>query len=166
LLLESCAKEIKSALVPIISEESPLLKSAAKTTRGNNFLGYPWTIIDFPRKFENDGFMALRTLCLRGHCFSITLHLSGETLKQYSERLTERANEIPEEYYVSMNADEWMHIIDEKNYRTANDLRSHFKEEIVKSSYLKIARKIPFEEAETLPQKAAETAFLLFNLLR
>lgn len=165
-LLESCADEIKSALTPLLPEESPLLRSAAKTTRGNNFLGYPWTIIDFPRKFDNDGFMALRILCLRGHCFSITLHLSGETLKQYLIRITERKNEIPDNYFVSINADEWMHIIDEKNYQTAQKIKTVFDQEISRTEYLKIARKVAFEDAEKLPQITAETAVILFNLLR
>ncbi|HOS49302.1 MAG TPA: hypothetical protein PLG57_11725 [Bacteroidia bacterium] len=165
-LLEACSAEIRAALEPLFPEDSPLLKSAAKTTRGNNFLGYPWTIIDFPRKFESEGFMALRILCLRGHCFSITLHLSGETFKYYADRILSRKDEIPSNYFISTNADEWMHIIDEKNYRNMNNPDIDFEKELETTSYLKIAHKIPFEEAESLPQQAAETARILFEILR
>ena len=165
-LLEACAESIKAALTPILPEDSPLLRSAAKTTRGNNFLGYPWTIIDFPRQFEAEGFMALRILCLRGHCFSITLHLSGEIFKQYEERILLRKDAIPKHYYFSANADEWMHIIDEKNYWPMNQASIEFDKEIKRSSYLKIAHKITFEEAETLPQQAAESARILFEILK
>ncbi len=165
-LLESCSNEIRAKLEDVLPSNSALLKSAAKTTRGNNFLGYPWTIIDFPRSFEADGFLALRTLCLRGHCFSITLHLSGETFKRYADRITQRLHEIPSDYFISINADEWMHIIDEKNYVPLNDKKINLSQEIRKSNYLKIARKISFEDAEKLPTQVAEAALLLFNLLR
>jgi|GEM_PF-6833802 hypothetical protein len=165
-LLEACSESIKAALTPILPEDSPLLKSAAKTTRGNNFLGYPWTIIDFPRQFEAEGFIALRILCLRGHCFSITLHLSGEIYKQYQERISQRKDSIPKHYFFSANTDEWMHIIDEKNYFKMNEAGINFENEIRQSSYLKIAHKIAFEDAETLPQQAAESARILFEILK
>jgi hypothetical protein len=58
-----------------------------------------------------------------------------------------------------------MHIIDEKNYWQMNHPDIDFSKELEKSSYLKIAHKIPFEEAESLPQQAANTARTLFEIL-
>ena len=164
-LLEACAVEIKAAWEPLLTSDDPLLRSAAKTTRGNNFLGYPWTIIDFPRKFEADGFLALRILCLRGHCFSITLHLSGEPFKYYLKNIIARKSQIPSHYFLSANSDEWMHIIDEKNYWRMDQSEIDFSKEIQNSTYLKIAHKIPFEDADSLPRIAGETAKLLFEIL-
>lgn len=165
LLLEACTDAIKSSLEEFIPSDSTLLKFSPKITRGNNFLGYPWTIVDFPRNFESDGFLALRTLCLRGHYFSCTLHLSGNVFKHYSKRLEERFQEIPGEYYVSINADEWMHIIDEKNYEQIKENDKELESKIKSSEYIKIARKITFEEAESLPAKTAEMARILFTIL-
>src|SRR5438309_4807722 len=55
-----------------------------KISRGENYLGLPYVILDYPRQFAKDDVFAIRSFFWWGNFFSITLHLSGSYLKQYS----------------------------------------------------------------------------------
>src|SRR5690349_18207930 len=48
-----------------------------KISRGENYLGLPYIILDYPRKSGGDGICFIRTMFWWGHFFSSTLHVSG-----------------------------------------------------------------------------------------
>src|SRR6187402_1155865 len=56
--------------------EAPL-KVSPKISRGENYKGLPWLVLDNPRYFQHNNIFAIRTMFWWGNFFSITLHLSG-----------------------------------------------------------------------------------------
>jgi len=56
--------------------EEPL-KISPKISRGENYKGLPWLVLDNPRYFQHNNIFAIRTMFWWGNFFSITLHLSG-----------------------------------------------------------------------------------------
>ena len=48
-----------------------------KISKGENYKGLPWVMLDYPRVFGKEDVYAIRTFFLWGHAFSITLHLKG-----------------------------------------------------------------------------------------
>jgi hypothetical protein len=53
-------------------------RSEPKISRGENYKGLPWVMLDYPRVFGREDVFAIRTMFWWGHAFSVTLHLKGE----------------------------------------------------------------------------------------
>ena len=66
---------------PVIPNSSP------KISRGENYRGLPYMVLDYPRIFEKDATIAIRTIFWWGNFFSVTLHLSGKYKKGYETEL-------------------------------------------------------------------------------
>src|SRR5215467_3803243 len=54
-----------------------------KISKGENYSGLPWLMLDFPRFFEKEKVFAIRTMFWWGNFFSTTLHLSGQYKETY-----------------------------------------------------------------------------------
>ncbi len=67
-----------------------VLHTTPKISRGENYLGLPWQILDYPRIFTKDHVFAIRTMFWWGRYFSTTLHLSGKWKTQYGETVFSR----------------------------------------------------------------------------
>src|SRR5438105_15186190 len=57
-----------------------------KISKGENYRGLPYLILDYPRLFEKENILAIRTMFWWGNFFSITLHLAGSYKKQHEEK--------------------------------------------------------------------------------
>src|SRR6185436_1888331 len=71
--------------------EEPL-KISPKISRGENYKGLPWLVLDNPRYFQHNNIFAIRTMFWWGNFFSITLHVSGNNKAKFLERI---AGNIP-----------------------------------------------------------------------
>src|SRR5215470_1613424 len=58
-----------------------------KISKGENYNGLPWLMLDYPRYFEKEKVFAIRTMFWWGHFFSTTLHLSGQYKERYADRI-------------------------------------------------------------------------------
>src|ERR1051326_3611882 len=78
-LLAEARDEIKSAI-----EKTGMVfpkgvdSSMGKIFRGENYLGLPYLILDYPKHFSKDSVFAFRTMFWWGKFFSCTLHLQGK----------------------------------------------------------------------------------------
>ena len=84
--------DLLSQCIPLIQEKLEensshfplnIINSQPKISRGENYLSFPWHILDYPRDFGKEDIFALRTLCWFGNGFSLSLHLSGDYAKMY-----------------------------------------------------------------------------------
>src|SRR5689334_2264068 len=74
----------------ILKDHSPrlpaeVLKISPKISRGENYKGLPWLVLDNPRFFQHNNIFAIRTMFWWGNFFSITLHLSGNNKTNHLE---------------------------------------------------------------------------------
>ena len=76
-LLLALQSRQQDLLLPFNSLPEEVLKSSPKISRGENYKGLPWLVLDYPRYFNKADVFAIRTLFWWGNFFSITLHLSG-----------------------------------------------------------------------------------------
>jgi hypothetical protein len=135
----------------IIDEDfSSLNLIAPKISRGENYKGLPYVILDYPRQFGKVDVFAVRTFFWWGNFFSITLQLSGQYKNDYLPRI-EKAIEkkIFESWYVGSSDDPWQHHFESDNYQPLQPEKKYDFEEY---AYLKIAKKIPlnkWDDAET-----------------
>lgn len=128
---------------------------AGKISKGENYRGLPYVILDYPRLFSHDAIFAYRTMFWWGNFFSNTLHVSGSAL-QYLPVL----KKSPEPLYIQCNGEQWDHSLASAQRITANK-----KVELVEDSvsFVKISQKIPLSEYNTVKHKSADFFGQLFN---
>jgi hypothetical protein len=81
-----------------------------KVSRGENYRGLPWVMLDYPRVFGRADVLAIRTFFLWGHGFSVTLHLKGVYQELYLPVIRSRLRELAAAgFHVGVSDDEWRH---------------------------------------------------------
>src|ERR1700722_15897376 len=65
-----------------------------KISRGENYKGLPWVMLDYPRVFGREDVYAIRLFFLWGYAFSVTLHLKGEYMRVFLPGIMERREEL------------------------------------------------------------------------
>jgi len=165
LVLQSGQQDL---LQPVISLPGEVLKSSPKISRGENYKGLPWLVLDHPRYFNKEDVFAIRTLFWWGNFFSITLHLSGNYKAKYESKIIDSFGSLQKENFsVCINEDQWEHHFEPNNYKPVRNLNgSAFSEIIVKRSFIKLAKKIPLEQWNDVEKKLLDIFGQLINSLK
>jgi hypothetical protein len=86
------------------------LETEPKISKGEQYKGLPWVMLDYPRVFGKEDVMAVRTMFWWGHCFSMTLHLKGRHLRTYMPVILSRLAELEAAGFLpGTSEDEWEH---------------------------------------------------------
>ena len=142
-------KDYSSQLPPEILKVSP------KISRGENYKGLPWLVLDNPRFFQHNNIYAIRTMFWWGNFFSITLHLSGNNKTAFLKKLFVNISLLEQrEFYIYNGANEWEHDLDPGSYKKLSSLNNDEQETISEANnFLKLAIKFPIESLEAIEDK-------------
>jgi hypothetical protein len=89
-----------------------------KISKGENYKGLPWVILDYPRFFGREDIFAIRTMFWWGHAFSLTLHLKGKYKELFLPDIERFSLELDmADFLVSVSDDEWRHEHVPENYQ-------------------------------------------------
>ena len=81
-----------------------------RISKGEQYKGLPWVMLDYPRIFGKEDVAAIRTMFWWGHSFHVTLHLKGRYLQLYLPVIRSRQAELMAAgFEVGISADEWEH---------------------------------------------------------
>jgi hypothetical protein len=148
--------------------KKPDFKTTAKISKGENYQGLPYLILDFPRLFNKEDIFAIRTMFWWGNFFSITLHLSGiykferEDGLMAAFPLLERNN-----FHFCVNENQWLHHFEKENYwPVIAENRNMFEKEIRQKSFFKLAKKIPLEQWDDAESLLTESFKEVLQVLR
>lgn len=169
-LLGECEQQIQTSLEVLPDSAQERLKSvSAKISRGENYKGSPWQVLDFPRIFAEEGIFALRTLCWWGKGFSMTLHLSGNQAAAYVPLIIAQQSKLAESgFRAYFGNDPWQHDFEDSGVRP---LKMHDQggtellSQLERNGFVKILKVIPFEEWETLSEQVRQYSKFLFGIL-
>lgn len=174
LLLEQLQQDFISHLKSHYQKlPAEILKPTPKISKGENYLGLPYLILDYPRYFgkeclpkEETNIFAIRTMFWWGHFFSITLHLSGSYKKNFEHAITAFFPTLKKEnYFLGINDTEWEHHFDKNNYKKINTFtKTSFKRQVIKNCFLKIAYKLPLTQWDEVNEKLFDEFKLLIEL--
>ncbi len=140
---------------------------AGKLARGENYRGFPYLVLDYPRQFGQDDVFALRTMFWWGHFYSITFQLGGASWVQYRPAVQRNLSTLSgTSVWLGVNHDPWQHHRQPDNYRpldalTAQEQQNHLAE----ANFLKLARFLPVDAWELLPQSASLFLGEMTNLI-
>jgi len=89
-----------------------------KISRGENYKGLPYVILDYPRIFGREDVFAVRTMFWWGHPFHVTLHLKGKYQAMFLPVIRQRLSMLATAgFQVAVSEDEWQHELSAENYR-------------------------------------------------
>lgn len=146
----------------ILPEE--VFSNAGKISKGENYRGFPWLVLDHPRIFKKEDVFAFRSLCWWGNEISFTLHLSGKYKTILSSPEKRLHNLCGKGYFININDTPWEYHFEESNYRLLDDvLQSEFN--IHQHPFLKISKKISIDTAEELISEGSKTYSELIKTL-
>ena len=120
----------------------------SKISKGENYEGLPYLVLDCPRYFKGENIFAIRTMFWWGNFFSITLQLSGVYKNKFEKKFIDAFNVLKKEkFYFCHNAGQWEHHFEKTNYIPVNKLTDErFKKLLRKNSFTKLAQKVPLEK--------------------
>ncbi|MFO0415353.1 MAG: hypothetical protein ACK50E_06835 [Bacteroidota bacterium] len=118
-----------------------------KISKGEQYKGLPYLMLDYPRFFETEHVFAIRSFFWWGHFFSSTLHLKGRYSKMYAPEIVKMIkSKTSVEWMINYSEEEWIHDIEEKEHWVkANTIR---QDEIEGKNLIKIAALLPVEKWE------------------
>jgi hypothetical protein len=128
-----------------------------KISRGENYKGLPYLVLDYPRVFERENCFTVRSFFWWGHFFSSTLHVSGRYKEAFLPKL-EAAFEHFSKHHIGINPDPWQHHFERDNYVSISELEyGDFKKLLHQQAHVKLSTRLPVEDWQHA------TAFLVNN---
>ena len=113
-----------------------VIASGPKISKGENYEGLPYVMLDYPRCFGKEDVFAVRTFFWWGHFFSITLQLKGLYLQQHLPALLKNEELLrAQDVWMNVGNEEWQHHFRENNMLLLN---KHI-EKIQEKEVLKLA---------------------------
>jgi hypothetical protein len=136
---------------PSAAEGMLVPASEPKISKGENYKGLPYVMLDYPRVFGREDVFAIRTMFWWGHAFSVTLHLKGKYKNMFLPVIRERAAELSAAgFEVGIAGDEWEHAHTPETYRPLSD--AYAEEENTGLPFLKLSARCGLEHCEEAPE--------------
>jgi len=135
----------------VVIKEKDLLpaiwqKPGGKISKGENYKGLPYAILDYPASFSKENIFAVRTMFWWGNFFSVSLHLSGKWLDKMSN-FNEGIHFLREKkFWISVHDDQWEHHFEEDNFVEISELSEDEIAKLRSKFFLKIAKKTALTE--------------------
>lgn len=147
---------VEQELYPSIQEYSwpkEVLSKSGKISKGDNYKGLPYYILDFPRRFDKEGVLAFRTMFWWGNFFSATLHLSGKYLEIARGTLLDNLENIrSSQAYICVYNTPWEYHYGTDNYLPARQIEAGSLQSIfTKKPFVKISYHWPLDQYIELP---------------
>ncbi|HTB53266.1 MAG TPA: hypothetical protein VK718_10890 [Ferruginibacter sp.] len=152
----------KAVLPPEVNSNYP------KISKGENYKGLPYVMLDYPRCFEKENILAVRTFFWWGNFFSINLQLSGKHKVAAMPALLHNFSMLRESgYAICVSADPWQHHFDDDNYVSfKNYTAANFRELLDSKDFIKIAKSIPVQQWSEVPLFLEQSFKEMIVLLR
>jgi hypothetical protein len=167
-LLQQCQDE-QTALFENRESSLPaeIFITPPKISKGENYNGLPWLMLDHPRHFEKQTAFAIRTLFWWGNFFSITLHLSGKYKEQYAGKIISQYDMLGKNnFHLCISNDEWEHHFEKTNYCAVNEINNDaFEQSISEKSFIKLSVRIDLYQWENLPEQVVSITKTIMKML-
>ncbi len=126
-----------------------------KISKGENYHGLPYLVLDHPAHFKKDNILAMRTIIWWGNFYSFNFLLKGKPLNRYKGNLMVNYQKFKEDF-IYIGKSPWIHDID-KNYISVNSLNEDtFHDQLLKNKFYKLVRKHELIEINDLPKNAVK----------
>ncbi len=158
----------KNRLIEVVEKENIDFLSEPKFQKGRTFKGeyyreLPFVTLDFPNIFEKENVFAYRTMFWWGNVFSSTLHLQGKYLELHRAKLLSNFDMLlHQDIYICVGETPWEYHYGKDNYVK---LSLEHRDIIENSHFIKLSKRIPLEQIESVPQVSSSFFLYLVSVL-
>ena len=146
------------------------LQRAGKISRGENYRGLPYLVLDYPRLLAKDDIFSFRSMFWWGNFFSCTLHLQGQSLQLYRtqliETLSRKATQLPSDTWICVNDTPWEYHYKPSNYKLLSETTPEELNQLLNKDFVKLSRKIPLQQYERFPTFTSECLLQFLSCLQ
>ncbi len=144
------------------------LNTSPKISKGENYKGLPYLVLDYPRFFNREDIFLIRSFFWWGNFFSTTLQLSGKFKTKYEDKLIASFDQLQSQhFYICINDDQWQHHFEADNYLSLPDLSPvRFEEIIVQRPFIKLSKKMPIGQLHDIEESLLDNFNQLISVLR
>ena len=157
--ISSFLAELQLSQSKLISQQAglpeELLAIPAKLTKGENYLGLPYRVLDYPRLFGQEDIFAIRTLFWWGHYFTVSLLLGGEWKRKISGTLITAMDQLKvTDHFICNTENHWINDIGPENYRKISELSREAWEKIIhEQTFIRISTRHVLSDWESMEER-------------
>jgi len=146
--------------------DSKFLIPSSKISKGENYRGLPYLVLDNPRYFKKGSVLSYRILFWWGNFISFSLHLEGDICTAALPSILSKSREqAHDQTYYCIGTTPWEHHFQESNYQligrtTPDQVRNHYEE----FGFIRITKKATLKEWPLLNDLAIRNLQLLTEL--
>ena len=142
--------------------------SKPKISKGENYLGLPYALLDYPKYFDHENIFTIRTLFWWGNFFSITLHLSGSCKERFTEAIVQHVHYLlKDDWCICINEDQWQHHFEPINYLIATAIdREKLIRMLKQRPFIKIAQRFPLGSWNEMPAMLERAFSTLMEIIK
>jgi hypothetical protein len=147
--VKALLEDVQAEMVQLSHQDgaNSIFKISPKISKGENYMGLPYLVLDYPRVFNSPGTFAIRSMFWWGHFFSSTLHLSGQYASALGDKVAKSYQKLADlDYYIGIQSDPWQHHFEESNYRRVSSMPEKDFQYHCRHEHVKIAAKWPLME--------------------
>ena len=166
--IEILMENSKERLLETIEKENINLLSKTDLNKGRVFKGeyyreLPFVTLDYPSTFEKENVFAFRTMFWWGNFFSVTLHLQGKYIERHRTKLLSNFDLLlHQDIYICVGETPWEYHYGKDNYVK---LSLEHRDIIENSHFIKLSKRIPLEQIESVPQVSSSFFLYLVSVL-
>jgi hypothetical protein len=151
LLGEQAASMQKAILNSFLPDE--IKATTPKISKGENYLLFPYVMLDYPRYFNKENTMAIRTFFWWGKSVSLHLLLSGNYKEAATNKLLEQFSFLQEQNYsICISETPWQHHFEAENYLPIKQISANeFSDILNRKLFVKIGKEIPLAQWDAVP---------------
>jgi hypothetical protein len=165
--MKALLEEVQQKQIDLVGENnlsSEIFRTSPKISKGENYLGLPYLILDYPRFSSENNLFFIRTMFWWGHFFSCTLHLAETSKQRFIGRIQNSYPEL-QNFYINTGEDQWAHHLQESEYQKIDSMTIEQFEECCNSyNHLKIAGKHSLTKWEAVPDELFKNWKLFLSL--
>lgn len=164
--LESEFKKILGKSAGLKLPEGTLQK-AGKISRGENYKGLPYLVLDYPRLMNKEQILNIRLLFWWGHYYSISLHLAGEAWHQYKSRvITNLSGDLSHNQFIQYQGSPWEHDVSLPSFVPLENIGTEKLKGLSEAHFLRIVNLLPLKGVEELEYFAKSTFEKFLSMLQ
>jgi hypothetical protein len=150
-----------------VNHSSKIFTVPPKISKGENYLGLPYLILDYPRIAQGDDLCFVRSFFWWGHFFSSTLQLAGYYKKKHTAFILDQHSQlIARGYAAGVQVDPWQHHFGADNYRDVVQFSpTEFEQHLKKTTHVKLAKQWPLTEWDAATGHLLESWRFLTGLI-
>ncbi|MEC5147227.1 hypothetical protein [Chitinophaga sp. 212800010-3] len=143
------------------------LLQGGKISKGEQYKGLPWVMLDYPRYFSRTDVFAFRTMFWWGHYFSGTLHLAGDVKKHFRTVLENSYPQLAAAgFRVYTREDPWEHDFEEGNYCNVDKLSlDEWRALVSRHDFIKLAKPFVIGDWGEIVTGVVKSYATLLNIL-